>query len=583
MTYISSFVDYLPSVLWSQKDDSSRFLGRMLCIFEEILTGIPDGDTYNFEKVIDELAQLFNPWKTNEKFLPWLASWVALTLSEDFSEYQKRKLISEIVSVYQERGLKNSLQSYLDICSTYLDTDSAYVKPRMAIDDGVAVLRATFLDNGTAILHTVAHSNVISNKGFEDKNKFVTVLLCPSAIAADDQNNYIVADMGDSSLQKPQIPQRPSIWKLSSTGDIGYYNIIDEKSGTQTMVQIPKPIYAGNYLQNPTAVVVDSINRYSFVDTGSGTSTGETSKPGIYRITPPDNPSVDPSINSRIEKVINQSTNPGFTAVYPVDMICDNLERFIVLDRGNADLEKDAKSKIVVVSENPQLNVEDHPLEKVVEPTALTMDSNGNYIVADAKKQSDEYPASLVRVEITVKDNQEVWSETLLLDEVKNNPLIYPTGLAFENSKLNSQSLFVCDKGIRGVVGGGSGYAKMAETAAVYRIDFPQTPSTPPTITRVTYENKLVNPTKMMIDRKRKLIITDRGESLQIPQRNWRTRANEFGISVLFSLQHSIPETSLLNQDPSTSLVIQDSIMRKIKITVDEQKPENTLCWIKKF
>jgi phage tail-like protein len=135
----------------------------MLCIFEKILTGIPDGIPINhitheqdkdgkpvdrthehddFEKTIDELYNIFNPWKTDEDFLPWLASWVALTLQKDWSEYQKRKLISEIVSIYQEHGLKKGLYDYLDIYTT-----NEEARPRIVIDDGDAIFRATFMDD----------------------------------------------------------------------------------------------------------------------------------------------------------------------------------------------------------------------------------------------------------------------------------------------------------------------------------------------------------------------------------------------------------------------------------------------------
>ena len=137
-------------------------------------------------------------------FLPWLASWVALILQKEWSEYQKRKIISEIVSIYQERGLKKGLHTFLDI---YAATEA---KPRIAIDDGDAIFRATFLDNGTAVLHTVAHCSEVLGHA---------VLLHPSAIAVDTENNYIVADQGNSSLSPPQLP---SLWRESSKGQIDY-------------------------------------------------------------------------------------------------------------------------------------------------------------------------------------------------------------------------------------------------------------------------------------------------------------------------------------------------------------------------
>jgi phage tail-like protein len=537
MTEISSYVDYLPSALWSQENDSSQFLGRMLLIFERILTGTPDGISirhgthvdYNFEKTIDELTQMFNPWKTDKKFLPWLASWVALTLPEDLSEYQKRKIISDIVSIYQKRGLKECLHAYLDIYVTE-------AKPRIAIDDGDAILRATFLDNGTATLHSVAHSNEVLGQ---------VILLHPSAIATDCKNSYIVVDHGNPFLSPPQ----PALWKVSSTGDIDYTLTGDQK------IPKPKPFYSGKPLARPTAVIVDKQNKYSVVDTGLSNN-DDYPDSAIFRFNPD------------IETVIDKSTNPSFPAVYPVDMILDGSENFVVLDRGAhpigespGSLGADSGQKIVVVSERP-LTVSEHRLKNVIEPTVLAINSTGCFIVADARDQLPPEPADSAPADLVMVDPNNEWEETSLLDMVENNPLIFPTGLAFEDS----QTLLVCDTGVRGGFVDEEANKTMAEPAAIYRIDLSQTP---PGITRVTYERKLVNPTKIMIDRKGKLIITDKGESSLIPQREWRSKANEFGVIVLFSQQRS------------TSSKDRNRIRWRIEDILNEQKPAYTSWWMK--
>jgi phage tail-like protein len=486
--------------------DSSSYTGKTVCISD-----------FNFEKTIDELHRIFDPWHTD--FLPWLASWVALTLQDDWSEYQKRKLISKIASIYQERGLKKGLYTYLDI---YAVTEE---KPRIAIDDGDAVLRATFLDNGTAILHTVAHSSEVLGQA---------VLLHPCAIAADNNNNYIIADC---DIYSP-IPQKPTLWKMSSTGDIDYI------SSPQTPPR-PQPIHSGIPLEKPTAVVVDKQNRYSVVDIGK--ITDDTSlNSAVYRFDP------------RIRTVIDKSTMPSFPAIHPVDMILDGSNNFVVLDRGTHPTgdppSGPSDPKVVIVTEEPSLTVDEHLLAKVVEPTALVMDSTGHFIIADAKKQSTSDPANLVMV-----DPNAGWSETLLLDE--NNPLVFPTGLAFENP----QTLLVCDTGIRWG-SDGIGNRAMAEPAAIYRIDLSEGQ---PAITGVTYVRELVNPTKIMIDLKGKLIITDKGESNRDPLREWRAKANEFGIAVHFSQLR-----------PTTE--IQQSIIRRgIEDVVNEQKPGHTSFWMK--
>lgn len=484
----------------------------------------------HLEKTSDELYQAFNPWRTRKDFLPWLSSWVALTIQKDWSEYQQRKLISQMVSIYQQRGLKKGLHTYLDIYAVMK------AKPRIAIDDGEALFRATFLDEGMAILHAIAHSNTVSLP-----TNIVSVLLHPSAIAVDINNNYIVADQGDVALA---VPRRPALWRVSSTGEINY------SSGPP--LPMPQPIFAGNPLENPTAVIVDNLDRYSVVDIGTITS-GSSLDAAIFRFSPP---------AYTIATVIDQGTIPALPAVHPVDMVLNTAGNFIVLDRGTHPLGDPpagaAVPKIVVVSEGP-LAVASHPLTIVVEPTALVMDSTGRFIIADAKDQFTPNPADLVWV-----DPAAGWSETSLLGAVPagQNPLIFPTGLVFESP----QSLLVCDTGVRWGWMGDATNRAMADPAAIYRVDLSQAP---PTITRVTYERKLILPTKIILDRKGKLIITDRGESLRsIPQRNWRAGSNEFGVVVLFSQQRP------------TSFDDRNRIRRGIMNVIEEQKPGHTSWWM---
>jgi phage tail-like protein len=146
MPVTSSYLRYLPPVLWEQATGPSAFsLGTMLLIFEKILTGIeddkagiPHGDYQpsSIEETIATLYQLFDPWRTPTAFLPWLASLLGLTLVPTWDEYQCRKAIAEITQIYRQRGLKAALQRYL---SLYTVVGTC---PRIAIDDGAKLLFA---------------------------------------------------------------------------------------------------------------------------------------------------------------------------------------------------------------------------------------------------------------------------------------------------------------------------------------------------------------------------------------------------------------------------------------------------------
>ncbi|MFK0730890.1 MAG: hypothetical protein ACIWVG_06925 [Gloeotrichia echinulata HAB0833] len=232
-----------------------------------------------------------------------------------------------------------------------------------------------------------------------------------------------------------------------------------------------------------------------------------------------------------------------------------NQKRFIVLDRGNpSDINK--VPKLVFFSEGTPSKREEQVLNKLgedVELSALAIDSLGGLIVANARESSSLEPADIIRL------NRQDGSPIYLIQEVKkeNNPLISPRSLVFENS----HSLLLCDTGVRGTSGS---ERTMAKPAAIYRIDLSQTP---PKITKIMKDNKLVNPTKIAIDKEGALIIADQGEANK--DREWRARANEFGVVVLFSAQRST------NEDE------RNRIRFEIEKVVNDQKPAQAFWSIK--
>ncbi len=67
------------------------------------------------EKTIGALHRYFDPAKTDEEFLPWLANWVALSLRADWDLDTKRAFIREVVGLYRLRGTKAGLLKMLNI------------------------------------------------------------------------------------------------------------------------------------------------------------------------------------------------------------------------------------------------------------------------------------------------------------------------------------------------------------------------------------------------------------------------------------------------------------------------------------
>lgn len=119
-TTTSSYLQDLPAIF---SEDPS--LGRFLLAFEQILTGLEEADgepQQGLEDIIGRIHTYFDPkpGETPEaterapaEFLPWLASWVALTLREDWDEEEKRRFIARIVPLYRQRGTKAGLEEML--------------------------------------------------------------------------------------------------------------------------------------------------------------------------------------------------------------------------------------------------------------------------------------------------------------------------------------------------------------------------------------------------------------------------------------------------------------------------------------
>jgi len=121
---VSSYVEYLPAIFQEEP-----FVGQFLLAFEQILTGLqprdpsaPAPEQPGLEEYVDRLYTYMAPGQASsdknvapEEFLPWLASWVALSLRDDWSTDFKRRLISSMISLYRQRGTKAGLKKLLGL------------------------------------------------------------------------------------------------------------------------------------------------------------------------------------------------------------------------------------------------------------------------------------------------------------------------------------------------------------------------------------------------------------------------------------------------------------------------------------
>lgn len=119
----STYQSYLPAGL--QPDP---IIQAFLLAFEQILTGerLPAPAPQGLEEMIDRLPTYLIPMapagvaqleheRAPGEFLPWLASWVALSLRDDWSADTKRAFIQRIVPLYTKRGTKDGVREMLEL------------------------------------------------------------------------------------------------------------------------------------------------------------------------------------------------------------------------------------------------------------------------------------------------------------------------------------------------------------------------------------------------------------------------------------------------------------------------------------
>jgi phage tail-like protein len=110
----SSLLQYLPAIYHEEP-----FLGRFLLAFELLLLGRDDAiqlkGLRGLEQTVAGIATYFDPYRAQEDFLAWLASWTAFSLRFDLDVAKQRDFIANIIPLYRCRGTKSNLEKLLQI------------------------------------------------------------------------------------------------------------------------------------------------------------------------------------------------------------------------------------------------------------------------------------------------------------------------------------------------------------------------------------------------------------------------------------------------------------------------------------
>jgi phage tail-like protein len=100
----SRYLQNLPAMF--QEND---FLGRFLQIFEAIWEPL--------EWRQDHFELYFDPRTSPAGFLPWLASWLNLTVNPHWPEDRRRRLLDEAMELYRWRGTPYGLMRMIEVCT----------------------------------------------------------------------------------------------------------------------------------------------------------------------------------------------------------------------------------------------------------------------------------------------------------------------------------------------------------------------------------------------------------------------------------------------------------------------------------
>lgn len=98
---------FLPGIYQRNAEDGSNLLRDLLWVVQHLIDDVDDK--------LDHIHTYFDPYEAPEDFLPWLASWVAFTLDENWPIEKKRYLIKKAVDFYRIRGTVKGLKLFLKL------------------------------------------------------------------------------------------------------------------------------------------------------------------------------------------------------------------------------------------------------------------------------------------------------------------------------------------------------------------------------------------------------------------------------------------------------------------------------------
>lgn len=133
------WIQYLPGIYQDADEENADFLQRFLLISAHLSSGI--------EESLEFVHELFDPRITEGRWLPWLASWLAMPLLEGWSEEKRREIVQRTPELYRKRGtaegLKLALRLFADVKAEIHEGEWPY--PGMVIGRSSTIGKDTVL------------------------------------------------------------------------------------------------------------------------------------------------------------------------------------------------------------------------------------------------------------------------------------------------------------------------------------------------------------------------------------------------------------------------------------------------------
>src|SRR4051794_7756102 len=96
------WISYLPGIYQDADEENAGFLERFLLISAHLTSSV--------EENLEFVHELFDPRITNARWLPWLASWLAMPLLEAWDEEKRREIVQRTPELYRKRGTADGLK-----------------------------------------------------------------------------------------------------------------------------------------------------------------------------------------------------------------------------------------------------------------------------------------------------------------------------------------------------------------------------------------------------------------------------------------------------------------------------------------